>query len=65
MNLLDDGTYEEYYGNMNRTILDGNEMNVYLTIIEVKYGEIDTDGFLCHGYFIIKFPHRHITFKQT
>ena len=45
MNLLDDGTYEEYYGNMNRTILDGNDMNVYLTIIEVKYGEIDTDGF--------------------
>ena len=55
MNFLDDGTDEEYYKNINQTILDGNVMNTYLIIIEEKYGAIDTDYYLFHGYYIIKF----------
>ena len=55
MNSLDDRTYEEYYENMNRTILDGNMMNIYLIVMEVKYGAIDTEDYSCHGYYIIKF----------
>ena len=43
MNFLDDGTDEEYYEKINRTILDGNVMNVSLIFIEGKYGAIDTD----------------------
>ena len=30
-------------------------MNMYLIILEVKYGAIDTDDFLCNGYYIIAF----------
>ena len=30
-------------------------MNMYLIISEGKYGAIDTDDYLCHGYYIIKF----------
>ena len=30
-------------------------MKVYLIIMEGKYGAIDTDDSLCHGYYIIKF----------
>ena len=32
MNFLDDLTDEEYYGIINRTIIDGNVMNMSLTI---------------------------------
>ena len=55
MNFLDDGKNEELYENINRTIIDGNVMNTYLIIIEGKHGTIDTDDYLCHGYYIIKF----------
>ena len=30
-------------------------MNMYLIIMEGKYGAIDTNYFLCHGDYIIKF----------
>ena len=46
---------EEFYENMNRTIPDGNVMNVSLIIIEGKYDAIDAGDFLCHGYYIINF----------
>ena len=52
---LYDVTDEEYYKNINRTILDGNVMNIYLIITEGKYGSIDTDYYSCNGYYIIKF----------
>ena len=52
---LDYGTDEEIYKHIHRTILDGNMMNMYLIIMEVKYGAIDTDDSSCHGYYIIKF----------
>ena len=55
INFLYDGTDEEYYENINRTILDGIVMNMYLINIEVKYGAIDTDDSLCNAYYIIKF----------
>ena len=55
MNLLDDGTDEKYYGNINRTILDGNVMNMILIIIKRKYSTIDNEDYSCHGYYIIKF----------
>ena len=55
MNLLDDGTDEEYYENINQIFLDGNVMDMYLINMKVKYGAIDTDNYSCHGYFIIKF----------
>ena len=48
MIFLDDGTDEEYYKNINLTILDGNVVNVSLIIMEVKYGAIDTYNSSCH-----------------
>ena len=56
------GTDEEYYENINRTILDGNVMNMSLIITEGKYGAIDTDDYSCHGYYIIKFSSSPYTF---
>ena len=50
---FDDGTYEENYEHINQTIIDGNVMNMYLIIMEGKYGIIDTDDSLCHHYYII------------
>ena len=47
--------YEEDYKHINRTILYGNVMNIYLIITERKYGTIDADDYSCHGYYIIKF----------
>ena len=55
MNVLDDGTDEEYYKNINQTILDGNVMNMSLIILEGKYGAIDTNDYSRNGYYIIKF----------
>ena len=55
MNFLDDVKDEEYYENINQTIIDGNVMNMSLIIMEVKYGAIDTDDYSCRGYYIIKF----------
>ena len=55
MNCLDDGTDEYYYKNINRTILDGNVMKMSLIFMELNYDEIDTDNYLCRGYYIIKF----------
>ena len=49
------GTDEEEYKHINWTVLDGNVMNMYLIFMEGKYGAIDTDNYLCHGYYIIKF----------
>ena len=48
-------TDEEYYKHINRTIIDGNLMNMSLIIMEVNYGAIDADDYSCHGYYIIKF----------
>ena len=49
MIFFDDGTYEYDYEHINRTTLDGNVMNMYLIIMEGKYGAIDADDSLCHG----------------
>ena len=65
MNFLEDGTDEEYYENINRTILDGSVMNMYLIIIEVKYGAIDTDDYFVMVIIPSSFRYRHITFNQT
>ena len=54
MNFFDNVTYEEKYKHINKTILDGNVMNMYLIIMEGNYGAIDADDFLYHGYYIIK-----------
>ena len=51
---FDDGTDEEDYKQINQTILDDNVMNMYLIIMEGKYGDIDADDSSCHGYYIIK-----------
>ena len=58
-------TYEENYEHINHTIFDGNVMNMYLIIMEGKYGAIDYDDSSCHSYYIIKKKHPHIPFKQT
>ena len=63
MVFLDDGTDEEYYKNINRTILDGNVMNMYLVIMEGKFGAIDTDDSSCHGYYTIKFSSMSYTLQ--
>ena len=44
-----------FYKHINRTILDGNVMNMSLIITEGKYGAIDTDDSSCHDYYIIMF----------
>ena len=54
MNYFNDGTDEEYYKHINRAILDGNVMNMYLIIMKDKYGAIYADDSLYHGYYIIK-----------
>ena len=56
MYFLDDGTDEEIYKNINQKILGDNVMNMYLIIMEVKYGAIDNDDSSCHVYYTIKFP---------
>ena len=50
-----DGTDEEYYENINQTILDGNAMNISLIIMEEEYDAVDNDDSSCHGYYIINF----------
>ena len=55
IDFLDDRTDEEYYKNINQTILGGNVMNMSLITMEGKYGAIDTNNSSCHGYYIIKF----------
>ena len=55
MNCFNDGTDEENYEHIYWTILGGNVMSISLIIMEGKYGSIDTDDSLCHGYYIIKF----------
>ena len=52
---MDEGTDEEYYENINQTMVDGNVMNMSLIIMEGKYGTIYTDDSSCHGYYTIKF----------
>ena len=52
---MDDGTDEEDYEHINRTILDGNFMNMSLIIMEGCYGAIDADNSSCNGDYIIRF----------
>ena len=40
---------------MNRTILYGVVMNMYLIITEVNCGAVDDDDSVCHGYYILIF----------
>ena len=54
MNFVDDGTDEEYYKHFNRTILDGNVVNMSMIFTGGKYGAINSDDSSCHGYYIIK-----------
>ena len=55
MNFKDDVTDEEYNKNINRTILGGNVIIMYLIIIEVKYNAIDTGDSSFNRYYIINF----------
>ena len=64
MYFLDNGTDKEYYKNINRTILDGNLINMSLIIIEGKYGTIYTDDSSCHGYYTIMFYSSPFTFQE-
>ena len=57
MNSLYDVTNNMEYGFINRTILDGNIMNIFLIITEENYGDIDDDYYACHGYYIIRFTY--------
>ena len=38
-------------------------MNMYLINMEGKYGDIDNDDYLCHGYYIIKFSQSPYTLQ--
>ena len=64
MGFLDDGTDEEIYEHIIRTILDGNVVNMSLIIMEGKYCAIDTDDSSCHGYYIIKFSSSPYTLQE-
>ena len=39
-------------------------MNMYLISMEGKYGAIDADDSLCHGYYIIKFSSSAYTLQS-
>ena len=41
MSCFDDLTYEDYYQQINQTILDGNVMKTSLIIIAGKFGAVD------------------------
>ena len=62
---LNDETDEQDYKNIKRSIFDSNVMDMSLIITEGKYGAIDADDYSCHGYYIIKNCHLHLTFNQT
>ena len=55
MHFLDDVTENVEYEYINWNILDGNDMNMYLIIIEVNYSTIYDDYSTWHGYYIIIF----------
>ena len=61
--LKDYGPEEEIYEHINRTIIYGNVINMYLIVMELKYGAIDTDDYSCRGYYIIKFSSSPYTFQ--
>ena len=61
---LDEGTDKEFYEKINRNILEGNVMKIYLIIRVGKYGAIDTDDPSCNGYYIIKFYSLPYTLKS-
>ena len=48
MNFVDYGTGEEYYEQINQTIIDDNMMGISLISMEGKYGAIDADDSPCH-----------------
>ena len=41
--------FDTYIKTINRTLLDGNVMNMSLFIIEGNYGAIDAGDSTCHG----------------
>ena len=53
--ILNDRKDEEYYKNINQTILGSNVINMYLIIMEGNYGAIDADDSTCHIYYIMIF----------
>ena len=55
MNFLDDGTNNVDYEWNNRTIIFGNVMNMSLIFTVGNYGDIYSDEYLCHGYYVIRF----------
>ena len=55
MHFLDDVTENVEYEYINWNIFDGNDMNMYLIIIEVNYSTIYDDYSTWHGYYIIIF----------
>ena len=63
MNFIDDGTDEVYHEQINQTIIDRNDMWMYLIIIEGNYGAIDADDYTCHVYYIIIFTSSPYTFQ--
>ena len=52
---MDDRTDNMNYECINRTILYGNIVNMYLINNEGNYGVIDADDSTCHGYYFIIF----------
>ena len=54
MNSIDYITGEVDYEYINKTILDGNVMNLSLIISKRNYGAIYADDTSCQGYYIIK-----------
>ena len=64
MNFIDDGTDEKKYKRINQNIIDGNVMNISLIVIEVNYGDIDADDYICHGCYIIRFSSTPYTLQS-
>ena len=63
MNIIDDGTYDVEYEQINRTIIDVNVTNRYLIISKGKFGAIDAEDTSCQVYHIIRFTSTEYTLK--
>ena len=47
--IFEDVTNEEEYEHINRTIIDGNMVNISVIIMEGNFGAIGADDSTCHG----------------
>ena len=65
MNFIYYITYEVEYEIINRTIIDGNFINISLIISKVNYGDVYAEDTSFHVTTLSNFTHINIPFKKT